>query len=27
MFVPEIIVATEGHHDFSEEKMKKLNLV
>jgi len=27
MFVPEITVATEGHHEFREEKMKKLNLV
>jgi hypothetical protein len=27
MFVPEIIVACEGDHEFSEGKMKKLNLV
>jgi hypothetical protein len=26
-FVPEIIAACEGDHEFSEEKMKKLNLV
>jgi len=27
MFVPEIIVACEGDHELSEEKIKKLNLV